>query len=72
VDETGAACATSGGDESPYRVLVGTPEGKRPPGRPTHRCQSVDWIYLDNTRDKLGALVNTVMNLRVPINAEVT
>ena len=66
------ACGTSGGEESPYRVLVGTPEGKRPPGRPMRRWQGVDWIYLDNTRDKLGALVNTVMNFRVPINAGIT
>lgn len=57
--------------QSPYRVFVRTPEGKRPPGRPTRRWQGVDWIYLDNTGDKLGALVNTVMNLQVPINAGV-
>jgi len=35
-----------------YRVLVGKPEGKRPLGRPRHR-----WEW---------ALVNAVMNLRVP------
>jgi hypothetical protein len=38
-NETGAARGTSGGDDSPYRVLVGTSEGKRPPGRPTRRWE---------------------------------
>jgi hypothetical protein len=27
---------------------------------------SMDWIYLAEDRDQLRALVNTVMNLRVP------
>jgi hypothetical protein len=62
-----------------YRLLVGKPEGKRPLGRP--RCRwvdnikmglgeiglgGVDWIGLAQDRDKRKALVNTVMNLRVP------
>jgi hypothetical protein len=62
-----------------YKVLVGKPEGKRPLGRPK-RCwevnirmdlketdwESVDWIRLAQERDQQQALVNTVMNLRVP------
>jgi hypothetical protein len=65
-----------------YRVLVGKPEGKRPLGRP--RCKSedniktssgsgmggMDWIDLAPDRDRWQALVNAVMNLWVPQNAE--
>ena len=61
-----------------HRVLVGNPEGKRPLGRP--RCgwednikmdlQEVggggDWMELAQDRDRWRALVNRVMNLRVP------
>ena len=62
-----------------YRVLVGKPEGKRPLGRLRRRwentikmdiqevgCGGVDWIDVAQNRDKWRALVNVVMNLRVP------
>jgi len=62
-----------------YRVLVGKPEGKKTLVRPRPRwedtikmnlqevgCRGMDWIELDQDRDRWRALVNAVMNLRVP------
>jgi hypothetical protein len=59
--------------------LVGKPEGKRPLGRPRRRQEDniridltkirwlgVDWIHLAQDRDQWHAVVDTVMNLRVP------
>jgi hypothetical protein len=68
-----------GKERGVYRVLVRKPEGKRPLGRPRRRwednikvdlqevgCEVMDWIQLVKDRDRWRALVNVVMNLRVP------
>jgi len=71
--------ARMGEIRSADKVLVGKPEGKRPLGRPMCRwkdnikmdlkevgCGTMDWIGLAQDRDRWRALVNGVMNCRVP------
>jgi hypothetical protein len=78
-DEMIRSCRMNATNRNAYRILVRKPEGKRPLGRP--RCEQVDnikmdfreigcggmdWIDLAQNRDQWRALMNTVMNIRVP------
>jgi hypothetical protein len=71
--------ARMGEKRNVYRLLVGKPEGKRPLGRPRRKwignikidlleigLNVVDWIGLAQDRYRWRALINSVMNLRVP------
>jgi hypothetical protein len=62
-----------------YRILVLKPEGNRPLGKPRRRWvdnikmdlreiewDGLDWIDMAQGRDQWRALVNTVLNFRVP------
>jgi hypothetical protein len=71
--------ARMGVKRNDYRLLVGKPEGKRSLERPRRRCVynirmdlgevgwgDVDWIGLVKDRNRSRALVNSVLNIRVP------
>jgi hypothetical protein len=77
----GGARSTYGERRGVNTVLVGEPEGKRPLETPRRGwednirmdlqevgCEVMDWTDLALDRDGWRALVNEVVNLRVPQN----
>jgi hypothetical protein len=71
--------ARIGGKMNAYRILVRNPEGRRPLERPRGRrvdnikmdlreigWDGMAWTDLAQDRDQCMALLNRVMNLRVP------
>jgi hypothetical protein len=71
--------ARIGEKRNAYRILVGTPEGKRLLGRPgpiwddnikmdlrEMEWDDIDWIHLAQDKDQWRVFVNRVMNLLFP------
>jgi hypothetical protein len=76
----GGSCRTNGGEEESLYIIGGKARGKeRPLARPRHRWVDnirmdlgevgwgdMNWIGLIKDRNRLRALVDSVLNLRVP------
>ena len=75
----GRSCSPNGEGRNAFKILTGTPAGKRPLGRPRPRWEdniSIDlkeigintrnWVDLAQNREYWRALVNAALNLWVP------
>jgi hypothetical protein len=75
----GRACGTNGDKRKTYRLLVRKQEGKRELGGPRRRWVDnikmdveeiawggVYWVGMAQDRDRWRALVNVIMNIKVP------
>lgn len=78
----GGECGMQWENRNPFRVLVGKLERKRALARAAHKLednvkmelqeigwQGSNWLDLTHGRDKWQALVNTIKDLRIPLNA---
>jgi hypothetical protein len=78
-NEISETCSTYGRDERSIQAFGAETDRKRPLGRPRYKrednikmdiqgvgCRGMDWIDLAQDKEGWRALVNAVMNLRVP------
>jgi hypothetical protein len=78
-DEVGRACSSNGESRNAFKLLVRSPEGKKPLGK--YRCskednskmelsdiqwRGMDWIDLAQGSDQWCNRANTAMKLRSP------
>jgi hypothetical protein len=78
MNERGGHVASMRKTRRAYRILMGTPEGRRTLGRPRRRWEDIiktdlqevgrgmDWIYQTQDKDRWRGFCECGMNVRVP------